>query len=190
MGWCPYAQAKKVHQTMTMESTAESVPPGRGELPDTVRRWRNHYRHQVLIMAVTMTFSAAVPFLLFDTTPDMRRNALVIGISVGIAASIVTLWHSWKRYDRIDAGEFSRTHETNRQRTLRYIGILVFSIAVISSMVWWAINGDFDFILAELVGANMVVWASYLTVVVWERRRHKTVISEEKTMYTVDMRGK
>ena len=186
LGWCPCAQAMNTYRAVTMESTAENVPSGRGALPDTGRCWQNRYRNQVLMMAVALTFSAAALFLLFDTNPDIHRKALVIGISVGIATILVTLWHSWKRYDGIDAGEFRRIYETNRQRTLRYIGILVVSIAVIGSMAWWAMNGNFGFILAGFVGACMVVWASYLTVVVWERLRHKIVMSEKKSMYTVD----
>ncbi len=161
--------------------------PNAGMQPDRRPVSDIGYPHQVLVMAVTMTLTVTALFLLFDTTPDVHRKASTIGISVGIAAILVTLWHSWKRYDRIDAGGLSRTHETKRQRTLRYIGILGFSIAVIGSMAWWALNSDFGLILAEFVGAGMVVWASYLTVVVWERRHHKVVMSEKKSMYTVDV---
>ncbi len=98
---------------MRMDSFMDTVPSGRGELRGIDLSWWNRYRNQVMGMAVILTLVATVFSLLSaDSSGDIQKG-VTLGIIVGISVSLVTLWHSWKRYDRIDAGgEFIEVRET------------------------------------------------------------------------------
>ncbi|KAF1073211.1 hypothetical protein [Methanogenium sp. MK-MG] len=48
-------------------------------------------------------------------------------------------------------------------------------------------NAATHLILATLVGLSIVIWVVYFTVFVWERRRHKVVIAERRSMYAIDV---
>lgn len=69
---------------------------------------------------------------------------------------------------------------------IRYGGILILSVAVIVWMVLQMFNGATHLILAAEAGLCIVIWVVYFTVFVWERRRHKVVIAENRSMYAID----
>jgi len=190
LGWCPNQRALKATMAGQPDWQTGDAPGDRGALPHSDPGWYNQYHNQLLIMAVNMTLATTAVFFLFDNPADLTWKGIIIGISIGISASLVTLWDSWKRYDRIEAGEFITVNETKKQRNLRYIGILILSLVVIGLIAFWVINDKVFFILAVMLGVCGVTWVSYLTVVVWERRHHKVVISEKKSMYTVDVGDK
>jgi len=190
LGWCPNQRVLKATMAGQPDWQTGDAPGDRGALPHSDPGWYNRYHNQLLIMAVNMTLATTALFFLFGNSEELIWKGIFIGISIGISASLVTLWHSWKRYDRIEAGEFITLNETKKQRNLRYIGILILSLVVIGSISFWAINDKVFFIFGLLLGVCMVTWVSYLTVLVWERRHHKVVISKKQSMYSVDMGGK
>lgn len=70
---------------------------------------------------------------------------------------------------------------------IRYSGILIVSFAVIVWMVFHMSNGATHLILAGMVSVCIVIWFVYFTVYVWERRRHKVVVADKRSMYAIDM---
>jgi uncharacterized protein DUF1673 len=183
MGWCPN-DCPVVGAGMRMDSFMDTVPSGCGELRGIDLSWWNRYRNQVMGMAVILTLVATVFSLLSaDSSGDIQKG-VTLGIIVGISVSLVTLWHSWKRYDRIDAGEFIEVRETKKQCMLRRVAMVIISIVYIG---WMAFNAGTHLILATLVGLNILMWVIYFTVFVWEVRHHKAVIAKKMSMYTIDM---
>lgn len=164
----------------------DAVPSGRGGLRSTNPGWWNQYRNRVMMMAINLTIATIALSLLFADAAGDSWKGIVLGGVIGISAGLVTLWHSWKRYERIDAGEFIAVHETKNQRMMRYGGILMLSGAVIAWMIIQMFRGAIHLILATEVGLCIVIWVVYLTVCAWERRRHKVVIAENRSMYAID----
>ncbi len=187
LGWCPNECPVMASTGMTPERYADAVPSGSSGLRNTDLSWWNRYRNRVMVMAVNLTVVTIALFLLLDDSSGDIRKGIVLGGIIGISTGLVTLWHSWKRYDRIDAGEFIAVHETTKQRMIRYGGILILSFAVIAWIVFQMFNGATHLILATGVGLCTVIWVVYFTVFVWERRRHKVVIADKWSMYAIDL---
>ncbi|WAI00219.1 DUF1673 family protein [Methanogenium organophilum] len=186
LGWCPNECPVMVSSGITPERYMNTVPSGRGGLRNTNLSWWDRYRNRVMMMAVSLTTATIALSLLFDDASGNTWKGIVLGGIIGIVAGLVTLWHSWKRYERIDAGEFIAVHETKTQRMMRYGGILILSGAVIAWMVFQMFRGATHLILAAEAGLCVVIWVVYFTVCLWERRRHKVVIAENRSMYTID----
>lgn len=187
LGWCLNECPVMERAGMKPERYMDAVPSGRGGLRSSDFSWWNRYRNQVMMMAVNLTIATIALFLLLDDALGGIRKGIVLGIVIGISAGCVTLWHSWKRYDRIEAGEFIEVRETTEQRMIRYGGIVIISFAVIAWMVFQMFNAATHMILGTVVGACIVIWVVYFTVYVWERRRHKMVIAKKRSMYAIDM---
>lgn len=187
LGWCPHECPVMTSTGMTPERYADAVPSGRGESPGTDLSWWNRYRNRVMVMAVNLTVVAIALALLFDDSSGYIWKGILLGGIIGITTGLVTLWHSWTRYDRIDAGEFIEVHETTQQRMIRLAGIPILSVGVIVWMAFWAFNAATHLILATLVALCIVIWEVYFTIVVWERRCHKVVIANKRSMYAIDM---
>ncbi|WFN34277.1 DUF1673 domain-containing protein [Methanogenium sp. S4BF] len=102
-GWCPNECQGVASAGITPERYADTVPSARGGLRSTALSWWNQYRNRVLVMAVSLTAATIALSLLFGDASGNTWKGIVLGSIIGISAGIVTLWHSWNRYDRIDA---------------------------------------------------------------------------------------
>jgi hypothetical protein len=187
LGWCPNECPVMASAGFTVDSFVDTVPSGRGGLRSTGLSWWNRYHNRVMVMAVNLTVATIALTLLLDDSSGNIWKGVVLGGIIGISAALVTLWHSWTRYDRIDAGEFIEVHETKKQRMIRYFGFLVLSVAGIAWVALWALNAATHLILATGVGLSIVIWVVYFTVCVWERLRHKVVIAEKRSIYAIDL---
>jgi hypothetical protein len=117
LGWCPNEGPvmERAGTTLETERYMDTVPSGRDGLRSTDLSWWNRYRNQVMVMAVNLTVATIALFLLFDDASTISERGIILGIVIGISTGFVTLWHSWKRYERIEAGEFIEVHETTKK---------------------------------------------------------------------------
>lgn len=139
-------------------------------------------------MAVNLTVATIALSILLDDTSGNAWKGIVLGGIMGISGGLVALWNSWKWYERIDAGEFREVHMTTKQQMIRYGGILIFSIVVISLTALRVMNArQYIGFIAVLMSLSLLLWMMYFTVFVWERRRHKVVAADKRSMYAIDM---
>lgn len=189
LGWCPNEETLKTNAAMKSEWLTPSTgrPDGKS---DSEFGWYNRYHNQLLAMAVNLTLATIALFFLLDDSRNFAWIGIPIGITVGILTVIITLWHSWKRYDRIQKGEFLRQNEDGKQRPLRSVGIISVTIVLVAIISLGLIIKRPFIILAVFAGVGMTMWMLYVSVRIWEKRRRQIMIWEKNSLYSVDITNK
>ncbi|MCC7565100.1 MAG: DUF1673 domain-containing protein [Methanomicrobiaceae archaeon] len=172
LGWCPAAGSMQANPALHLGAGTADASGGRDGIPEIDPGWWKRYHNQLLVMAVNMSLAAAFFLLIEDAS---GYSTALRGIAVGTGVSLGLLLSLRKLYARIAAGEFVGARRTRRQRIARYIAVPALSLAVIGIVVYFALNGMCDTILALMLGVSLYSWAAYGFTLLWERQ-HRTAV--------------
>jgi hypothetical protein len=186
LGWCPQELSKSSLVAIDTGWNTSGGTGGWARNPTGEHGWWNLYHNHILVMAALVTAAATILFLLFG---ELSGSSVVISaIAIGLGYLIGSLASQGRRFRKVVAGEFVRGRGDRKERIVRYLRTLQFSVPATCGVLFvgvalFALLGWWELILTFLLGMSILSWVHLGITIVWEWRNGMTLISDSGSFF-------